>query len=121
MPRSIRPPARRTHPARSSFLFDTDADRLPPVAPLLSRMRQLQHCGRKRDAEGARFGRCEIDEVNIEKGALPVTTPGGTVLHDISAEQQLLGACLIWPDAVDLAASILEPEHFFEPVHAKIF
>jgi replicative DNA helicase len=59
--------------------------------------------------------------VNIEKDAVPVATPWGTVLYDISAEQQLLGACLIWPDAVDLAASILEPEHFFESVHAQIF
>jgi replicative DNA helicase len=59
--------------------------------------------------------------VNIQKGAVPVATPGGTVLHDISAEQQLLGACLVWPDAVDRAASIVEPEHFFEPVHAQIF
>ena len=59
--------------------------------------------------------------MNIEKGAVSVATAGGTLLHDISAEQQLLGACLVWPDAVDLAASILEPEHFFEPVHAQIF
>src|ERR1700730_3181991 len=30
-------------------------------------------------------------------------------------------SALIWPDAVDLAASALEPKHFFEPVHAQIF
>jgi hypothetical protein len=89
MPRSIRPPARRTHPARSSFLFDTDADRLPPVAPLLSRMRQLRHCGRKRDAEGARFGRCEIDEVAWERVSDATAMLADSAGHAYSTPQQL--------------------------------
>jgi replicative DNA helicase len=60
--------------------------------------------------------------MNVQVG-LVATEPssGSTLLHDFAAEQQLLGACLIWPDAVDMAVSIVEPEHFFEPVHAKIF
>jgi replicative DNA helicase len=43
------------------------------------------------------------------------------LLHDLAAEEQLLGACFIIPDAVDVAASILGPEHFFEPIYGQIF
>jgi replicative DNA helicase len=43
------------------------------------------------------------------------------LLHCIEAEQQLLGACLNSSDAVDLAACIVEPEHFYEPIHGQIF
>jgi replicative DNA helicase len=43
-------------------------------------------------------------------------------LHDIELEQELLGACLIWPDAVDMATEKkIEPFHFFEPIHQEIF
>ena len=60
--------------------------------------------------------------MNVQVGLVAAeASSGSTLLHDLAAEQQLLGACLVWPDAVDLAASILEPEHFFEPVHAQIF
>jgi replicative DNA helicase len=60
--------------------------------------------------------------MNVQVGLVAAeASSGSTLLHDLAAEQQLLGACLVWPDAVDLAVSILEPEHFFEPVHAQIF
>ena len=60
--------------------------------------------------------------MNVQVGLVAAEpSSGSTLLHDLAAEQQLLGACLVWPDAVDLTASILEPEHFFEPVHAQIF
>jgi LPS sulfotransferase NodH len=60
--------------------------------------------------------------MNVQVGLVAAeASSGSTLLHDLAAEQQLLGACLVWPDAVDLTASILEPEHFFEPVHAQIF
>jgi hypothetical protein len=46
---------------------------------------------------------------------------GNPLLHDLAAEQQLLGACLLWPDAIDNAASLIEAHHFFEPIHSQIF
>ena len=55
-------------------------------------------------------------------------TPGGTeqqaseaLPHNIEAEQQLLGAILTNNDVFDRVASIIGPEHFFDPVHARIF
>jgi hypothetical protein len=40
--------------------------------------------------------------MNVQFGEVPVEHRGaGTPLYDLAAEQQLLGACLIWPDAVD--------------------
>ena len=33
----------------------------------------------------------------------------------------MLGACLLWPDAIDNAASFIEAHHFFEPIHSQIF
>jgi replicative DNA helicase len=41
--------------------------------------------------------------------------------HSIEAEQQLLGAVLTNNDLYDRVASIIRPEHFYEPVHARIY
>ncbi|MDA7424116.1 replicative DNA helicase [Thalassococcus lentus] len=44
-----------------------------------------------------------------------------TMPHSIEAEQQLLGAILTNNDVFDKIASIINPQHFFDPVHARIF
>ncbi|MBC7157893.1 MAG: replicative DNA helicase [Rhodobacteraceae bacterium] len=44
-----------------------------------------------------------------------------TVPHNIEAEQQLLGAILTNNDVYDRIAAVVRAEHFFEPVHARIF
>jgi replicative DNA helicase len=41
--------------------------------------------------------------------------------HSIEAEQQLLGAILTNNEVYDRIAAIIKSEHFFEPVHARIF
>ncbi|MCB1397113.1 MAG: replicative DNA helicase, partial [Rhodobacteraceae bacterium] len=41
--------------------------------------------------------------------------------HNIEAEQQLLGAILTNNDVYDRVSSIVRAEHFFEPVHKRIF
>jgi replicative DNA helicase len=41
--------------------------------------------------------------------------------HSVEAEQQLLGAILTNNDVFDRIASIIGPQHFFDPVHARIF
>ncbi len=41
--------------------------------------------------------------------------------HNIEAEQALLGALLINNSAHDRVSSFLEPEHFFDPLHARIY
>ncbi|MFV0360271.1 replicative DNA helicase [Tropicimonas sp.] len=41
--------------------------------------------------------------------------------HNIEAEQQLLGAILTNNDIYDRVASIIEAEHFYDPVHARIY
>ena len=43
------------------------------------------------------------------------------VPHSIEAEQQLLGAILTNNDLFDRVASIVRAEHFYDPVHARIF
>ncbi|WP_424926985.1 replicative DNA helicase [Amaricoccus tamworthensis] len=40
---------------------------------------------------------------------------------NIEAEQALLGALLVNNDAFDRIASIIKPEHFFDPLHTRIF
>ena len=44
-----------------------------------------------------------------------------TVPQNVEAEQQLLGCILINNNVYDLVARILEPEHFFDPLHRVIF
>jgi replicative DNA helicase len=41
--------------------------------------------------------------------------------HNIEAEQQLLGAILTNNEVYDRVAAIINPEHFYEPVHARIY
>ena len=41
--------------------------------------------------------------------------------HSVEAEQQLLGAILTNNDIFDRVASIVGPQHFYDPVHARIF
>ena len=41
--------------------------------------------------------------------------------HSIEAEQQLLGAILTNNDIYDRVASIIGAQHFYDPVHAKIY
>ena len=41
--------------------------------------------------------------------------------HSIEAEQQLLGALLTNNDLFDRIASVIKPDHFYDPVHARIF
>ena len=45
----------------------------------------------------------------------------GTLPHNVEAEQQLLGAILTNNDIYDRIASIIRAEHFYDPVHARIF
>jgi replicative DNA helicase len=49
--------------------------------------------------------------------ALSLRTPP----HNIEAEQALLGAILVNNEAHDRVSSFLQPEHFFDPVHASIY
>jgi replicative DNA helicase len=44
-----------------------------------------------------------------------------SVPHSIEAEQQLLGAILTNNDVYDRIAAIIGPQHFYDPVHARIF
>ncbi|KUF11397.1 replicative DNA helicase [Pseudoponticoccus marisrubri] len=41
--------------------------------------------------------------------------------HSIEAEQQLLGAILTENEIFDRIAAIIKPQHFFDPVHQRIF
>ncbi len=44
-----------------------------------------------------------------------------TMPHSIEAEQQLLGAILTNNDIYDRVASIIGAQHFYDPVHARIY
>ena len=59
----------------------------------------------------------EISSLQAESGSeLSIGVP-----HSIEAEQQLLGAILTNNDLFDRVASIVRAEHFYDPVHARIF
>ena len=47
--------------------------------------------------------------------------PFRAVPHNIEAEQALLGAILVNNDAADRVTGFLEPRHFFDPLHGRIF
>ena len=51
----------------------------------------------------------------------PLPGPGRVPPHDSAAEAALLGAMLLSSEAVAEAMTILEPEDFYRPVHARIY
>jgi replicative DNA helicase len=51
----------------------------------------------------------------------PADTAYRSAPHNLEAEQALLGAILVNNDAADRVSSFLEPGHFHEAVHARIY
>jgi replicative DNA helicase len=60
-------------------------------------------------------------QASPSSGGEEATGPTGALPHNIEAEQQLLGALLTNNDLYDRVAAIVTSEHFFDPVHARIF
>lgn len=54
-------------------------------------------------------------------GALDEDLPFRQAPHNIEAEQALLGAILVNNDAYDRISSFLTAEHFYDPLHGRIF
>ena len=63
----------------------------------------------------------EISKVGGTELSPAGPTPGEGLPHNIEAEQQLLGAILTNNDVYDRIASLVKAEHFFDPVHQRIF
>ncbi|MEH7826718.1 replicative DNA helicase [Gemmobacter denitrificans] len=57
----------------------------------------------------------------LKPAALPDSLETEALPHNTEAEQQLLGAILTNNDVYDRIASLVKAEHFFDPVHARIF
>ncbi|MBE2275735.1 MAG: replicative DNA helicase [Rhodobacteraceae bacterium] len=62
----------------------------------------------------------EVAKIRSDLPKNPDTTPEA-LPHNIEAEQQLLGAILVNNDTYDRIAAVIRSEHFFDPVHARIF
>ncbi|MEL6207253.1 MAG: replicative DNA helicase [Pseudomonadota bacterium] len=45
----------------------------------------------------------------------------GSLPHNIEAEQQLLGAVLTNNDLFDRVSNVVRPQHFYDPIHGRIF
>ncbi|KNG92402.1 replicative DNA helicase [Pseudaestuariivita atlantica] len=65
-----------------------------------------------------------MNDLTAIGAALPAGTDAtamDTMPHSIEAEQQLLGAILTNNDVYDRVASLIGPQHFYDPVHGRIF
>src|SRR6476619_958925 len=63
-----------------------------------------------------------LTDSNVLKLAPDAGTPAyRSAPHNIEAEQALLGAILVNNEAFYRVSDFLEPRHFFEPLHSKIF
>jgi replicative DNA helicase len=60
-----------------------------------------------------------MNEITTIRPNLPGTQTN--LPHNIEAEQQLLGVILVNNDVYDRISSLIKPEHFFDPVHQRIF
>src|SRR6056297_2305381 len=62
-----------------------------------------------------------MNEVSVFNPTGAEIEAADSVPHSIEAEQQLLGAILTNNDIYDRVAAIIGPQHFYDPVHARIF
>ena len=62
-----------------------------------------------------------LTESNVRKLPTEAAQTYRTAPHNIEAEQALLGAILVNNEAFYRVSDFLEPRHFFEPVHQKIY
>ncbi|MGE4325405.1 MAG: replicative DNA helicase [Pseudodonghicola sp.] len=62
-----------------------------------------------------------MNEITTVTPATPETQQPDTMPHSIEAEQQLLGAILTNNDVYDRIAAIIGSQHFYDPVHARIY
>jgi replicative DNA helicase len=62
-----------------------------------------------------------MNEIATLRPMPPATMDIEVLPHNIEAEQQLLGAILTNNDVYDRIAALVKPEHFFDPVHQRIF
>jgi replicative DNA helicase len=62
-----------------------------------------------------------MNEVSIFNPTGTEIQAAETMPHSIEAEQQILGAILTNNDVYDRIAAIIGPQHFYDPVHARIF
>ena len=58
---------------------------------------------------------------SIARKQAPAEPAFRTLPHNIEAEQALLGAILVNNEAFYRVSDFLEPKHFFEPIHQRIF
>ncbi len=63
----------------------------------------------------------EIAALRPTATALPEAGSTESLPHNTEAEQQLLGAILVNNDIYDRIAATVKAEHFFDPVHRRIF
>ena len=62
-----------------------------------------------------------MNEIATLRPMLPATAEPEVLPHNIEAEQQLLGAILTNNEVYDRISSVVKPDHFFDPVHQRIF
>src|SRR3984885_5911563 len=62
-----------------------------------------------------------FDSTARKQAPLPAESVFRTPPHNIEPEQPPLGAVLVINEAFYRVADFLEPKHFFEPVHQRIF
>lgn len=62
-----------------------------------------------------------MNEVAPIRQSLPAEVQTESLPHNIEAEQQLLGAILTNNDVYDRISSLVKAEHFYDPVHSRIF
>ncbi|WP_354189199.1 replicative DNA helicase [Bartonella silvatica] len=63
----------------------------------------------------------ETSIVNLNSSQKEASSSFRQLPYNIEAEQALLGATLVNNDAFDRVSDFLKPEHFFEPLHQKIY
>ena len=80
------------------------------------------HLERSIEVESARLTSSSLKAVTASAEGLRIAAPvERQPPHNLEAEQALLGAILVNNEALDRVSSFLSPDHFFDPLHGRIF
>ncbi len=70
---------------------------------------------------GPAHGAASSDAPSPSEPAQIFTDAIGEPLHDLAAEQAVLGSCMLKPDAVEAVQDVLGPGDFYRPAHESIW
>lgn len=78
-------------------------------------------CGHPRSSAETRLRSARVTDGGSSQGPLARSQPARISMHNLDAEESVLGACLLSPNALDDSLELVKAEDFFVPAYQVMF